>query len=769
MTKPHDVFTDINAAVESLLLLAGDLTIVDATAAFLSAWALKRDDIAGRSVFEVFPHSAARGEGSGAGADSQSRLIPIQELFDHAPGFICVTRGPDHVFEVVNKPCYQIAGHRPLIGKPVREAMAEFSDNELIRLFDDVYASGQPHVGRAYKLALQPYPHAEYVEAYVDFVYQPIFAPDGSVAGILAFGYDVTKEVRARDALSASEERFHLALEAAGDGVWDWDIQRNRFSFSARGRQMLGYGEDEIGGNLEDWLAITHPEDQAQVRSQTIACVQGKIPFLSCEYRVRCKNGQWKSLLARGAVVHRDKTGWATRMVGTTIDISTEQETLRRANFDTLTSLPNRNLFRDRLEKEVEHARRTGKLVALMFIDLDRFKEVNDLLGHDAGDKLLRECAKRIRSCVRAADTVARLGGDEFTVILIDLEGPAHVEHIAQKILHVLALPFDLDHERIHISGSIGITMHPVDGDDPERLVRNADQAMYVAKNAGRNQFRFFTRSMQEQAWHRISMLAELRNALPNHQMEVHFQPIVNLATGQVNKGEALARWRHPQKGLLLPSDFIVLAEESGVINEIGNWVFMQAAMWSKRWTERMGALFQVSVNKSPVQFMARKHPLNWARHLRDLGVAWNGISVEITEGVLFNTSETTADQLLGMRDAGIQVAIDDFGTGYSSMAYLKKFDVDYLKIDQSFVRGTAANSSSRTIAETIIVMAHKLGLQVIAEGIETQEQRDWLAQAGCDYGQGFLFSEAVPAEEFERIIFDVPRAMAAASGGVAS
>lgn len=750
MTQATDYFTEINAATKSLLVLADDLTIVDATNAFLAAWALRRNDIAGRSVFEVFPNAAGT---DSLDENAPAKLMSLQEIFDHAPGFLCVMRGPQHVFEIVNKPCYQIVCHRPVVGRSVREALPDGADNDLVKLLDWVYSTGQSYVGRAHRLKLQPHPGAERVDAYVDFVYQPIFAADGTVAGILAFGYDVTKEVQVRDELRASEERFHLALEAAGDGVWDWDIVSKKFTLSARGRAMLGYDESEIGGALENWLAITHPEDQERVRANTMACVQGRIPFLSCEYRVRCKDGSWKWLLARGAVVNRDTAGWATRMVGTTIDISSEQETLRRANFDSLTSLPNRNLFRDRLEHEVLNAGRTGKLIALLFIDLDRFKEVNDLLGHAAGDKLLRECATRIRSCVRAADTVARLGGDEFTVILIDLDGRAHVESIAQKILNVLARPFDLEHERIHVSGSIGITMHPEDGTDPEHLVRNADQAMYVAKNAGRNQFRFFTRSMQEQAWRRITMIGELHDALPNNQLQVYFQPIVELRSGRIMKGEALLRWRHPQKGVLQPSEFIGLAEESGLINEIGNWVFMQAALWSKRWTDLTGSLFQISVNKSPVQFMPSKDALNWGIHLRDQGVAWNSISIEITEGLLFNTSSNTADQLLGMRNAGIQVTIDDFGTGYSPMAHLKKFEVDYLKIDQSFVRGTATNSSSRTIAETIILMAHKLGLKVIAEGIETPEQRDWLTHAECDYGQGFLFSQAVPPEQFECLL----------------
>ncbi|HEV2608680.1 MAG TPA: EAL domain-containing protein [Noviherbaspirillum sp.] len=750
MTQVIDDFLEFSESAKSYLVLGNDLSIVDATSSFLAEWSLRRDDITGRSVFDVFRDGTDKNQNKGTRPEP---LISLQEVIDHAPGFICVTRGPTHIVELVNRSCYQIVCHRPVIGMSARDMSPEGSDNDLVRLLDQVYATGKPYVGRAHRVKLQPAPGAACIDAYVNFVYRPIFSEDGAVAGILAFGYDVTKEVLVRDELRSSEDRFHLALEAAGDGVWDWNIAGKKFSLSARGRAMLGYNDVEIGDSMENWLAITHPEDQERVKDHAMACVQGRIPFLSCEYRVRCKNGSWKWLLARGAVIHRDGNGWATRMVGTTIDISSEQETLRRANYDSLTSLPNRNLFRDRLEHEMLSSQRTGRPVALMFIDLDRFKEVNDLLGHGAGDSLLRECAKRIRSCVRAVDTVARLGGDEFTVILTDLDGRSHVEFIAQKILNVLARPFDLGHERIHVSGSIGITMHPDDGVHLEDLIRNADQAMYVAKNAGRNQFCFFTRSMQEKARHRISMIAELREALPRNELRVYFQPIVELHTGRISKSEALLRWRHPQKGMLLPSEFIGLAEESGLINDIGNWVFVEAAHWSKRWTEQAGELFQVSINKSPIQFLPQKNAMNWGRHLRSLGIAWNSISVEITENLLFNTTAATAEILLAMRNAGIQVAIDDFGTGYSSMAYLKKFDVDYLKIDQSFVGGSTADTITRTIAETIIVMAHKLGLKVIAEGIETQEQLDWLKQAGCDYGQGFLFSQPLPPEQFERLL----------------
>ncbi|HJV86330.1 MAG TPA: EAL domain-containing protein [Noviherbaspirillum sp.] len=755
MQQLSHISAALHASDNACLLLSAELRIVDANSAFLRVSSRLRNELIGQSVFDAFPaetRSAAQ-HADRPHATRAEELISIQELFDHAPGFVCLLRGPDHVIETMNSACYQLLCHRSVIGKPAREVAPAFALHDLSTVLDKVYQTGEPFLGHACRVLMQRAADAPMEEAFVDFVYHPVFAQDGTVTAILTFGYEVTQQVRAQQALRASEERFQLALEAAGDGVWDWDIATDRFSLSGRGRAMLGYAEEDVGQHLRDWLAITHPDDQNRVVAETMSCVQGRVPFLACEYRVRCKDGRWKWILARGAVVSRNDEGWALRMVGTTVDVSSEQETLRRANFDALTGLPNRSLFRDRLDYEVVNSRRSGKLLALMFIDLDRFKEVNDLLGHDAGDALLRESAARIRACVRSADTVARLGGDEFTVILTDLDDRAHVESIAEKILAALARPFLLSQEVIHVSGSIGITLHPGDATEPARLLRNADQAMYVAKNAGRNQFSFFTRSMQERAWKRLRLIGELRNALKERQLVLYFQPIIDLKHGHIVKGEALLRWQHPKHGLVCPGEFIGVAEETGLINDIGNWVFMQATDWCKRWSELRGTPFQVSVNKSPVQFAPNDKTIDWCEHVRRIGLARNSIAVEITESLLLNASSSTADKLLNLRDAGVEVAIDDFGTGYSSMAYLKKFDVDYLKVDQSFVRDMERNATSRTIAETIIVMAHKLDLQVIAEGVETPAQRDWLRDAECDYAQGFLFSGPLPPEQFEQLL----------------
>jgi diguanylate cyclase (GGDEF)-like protein len=507
--------------------------------------------------------------------------------------------------------------------------------------------------------------------------------------------------------------------------------------------------------SFEEWVDYIHPDDRHATVDALQRTLQGGPPF-HIEYRLRCEDGSYKWVLSRGVVVARDNSGRPIRLTGTTSDISEKkqaEETIwRYASFDSLTGLPNRRLFQDRLEQEVRKAYREKGDVALLFIDLDRFKEVNDSLGHNAGDQLLTQVARRLTTCVRDSDTVARLGGDEFTVILTDLHGHTHVEHIAQKIITKLTKPFHLKGELAHVSASIGITLYPNDAVDPEDLVRNADQAMYAAKHAGRNQFRFFTKSMQKKAQRRIRLVRDLRRAITTRQLHVYYQPVIDLHSRRIAKAEALLRWSHPKHGFLDPALFIPLAEESGLIHEIGDWVLTEATSWSKRWGTRLGHPFEISINKSPVQFLV-PDAVDWISIMKETGLPPQSITVEITEGVLLNASSHVAEELFQYRDAGIQVALDDFGIGYSSLAYLKRFDIDYLKIDQSFVRDIDNDTESQAIAESIIVMAHRLGLKVIAEGIETPEEEAILRLAGCDYGQGFLFSKAVPPQAFEQML----------------
>jgi diguanylate cyclase (GGDEF)-like protein/PAS domain S-box-containing protein len=427
----------------------------------------------------------------------------------------------------------------------------------------------------------------------------------------------------------------------------------------------------------------------------------------------------------------------------------------KQANYDMLTGLPNRNMFHDRLAQEMRKADRDKRPLALLLIDLDQFKEVNDTLGHDTGDLLLQEAGRRITDCVRHSDTVARLGGDEFTIILHELSDNSHIENIAQKIINKLEDPFQLGDEAVHISGSIGVTLYPNDAGDIDTLLKNADQAMYAAKKYGRNCFSFFTQSLQDTAQARRRLTNDLRSAQDNRQFDVYYQPIIDLGTDRVTKAEALLRWHHHEHGTISPLDFIPLAEETGLIHKIGDWVLRQSTEMAWRCSDRFSTEFQVSVNLSPVQFKLdnRIFISRWEDYLQKTGISGQNIVVEITEGLLLDAEPEVIDKLLWLRDTGIQVAIDGFGTGYSSLSYLKLFDIDYLKIDKSFVDNLEGNANDIALCDAIILMAHTLGLKVIAEGVETVEQKKILTDAGCDFAQGYLFSRPVPADEFEAIL----------------
>jgi len=431
-----------------------------------------------------------------------------------------------------------------------------------------------------------------------------------------------------------------------------------------------------------------------------------------------------------------------------------EEKLAQIANYDSLTGLPNRGLFFDQLKREVKRSARTGLPIALFFLDLDKFKDVNDQLGHDAGDELLQQAAQRINSCVRNTDTVARLGGDEFTVILAEVKRNANVEFVARKILDELARPFSILGKEVHVSGSIGITLFPQDASTSEDLIRNADQAMYVSKEEGGNCYHYFTQFMQQAAQDRWRLIEDLRGARENNQLRICYQPIIELDTGRMSMAEALVRWEHPVRGMIGPEEFIYLAEEAGLMVEIGDWVFREAAQQAKGIRERHDPNFQISVNQSIAQF--RKNSTlyrTWLDYLEELNLPGDAIVIEIMESMMMDADSLVSEKLAAFRNAGIQISLDDFGTGLSSVSYLKRFDINYVKIDQPFVRDLTSSPDAMAVCEAIIVMAHKLGLKVIAEGVETTKQKSCLHEVGCDYAQGFLFSVPVPLHELDKLL----------------
>lgn len=430
-----------------------------------------------------------------------------------------------------------------------------------------------------------------------------------------------------------------------------------------------------------------------------------------------------------------------------------EEQIWQHANYDNLTGLPNRRLFMDRLGIEIKKGKRGSEKLALLFIDLDRFKEINDTLGHVKGDILLREAAGRIRSCLRESDTVARLGGDEFTTIIADYTDQTAIEQVAKRILKALSLGFDLGGDDFaYISASIGIAIFPTDATDVDTLMKHADQSMYAAKAQGRNQFSFFTPSMQEAAEEKLRLTIDLRVAMVNHEFELHYQPIVDLADGSISKAEALLRWKHPERGMVSPGVFIPLAEESGLIHELGDWVFQEAISDLAFWQKKFGRHIEISVNKSPNQF-SRAGNSQWLEKLAESGLPPGSLVAEITEGTLLKESAVVKQRLATLKEKGVRVALDDFGTGYSALSYLHQYEVDYVKIDRSFISGMTTSEKNQALVEAIIAMAHKLGVKTVAEGVETQAHHEVLVRLGCDFAQGYLYSKPLPKKDFELLL----------------
>ena len=558
--------------------------------------------------------------------------------------------------------------------------------------------------------------------------------------------------------LSASEARWKFALEGSGDGVWDWNPVTDEAFFSKQFLDNLGYKEGEFIDRMSLWNDYIHPNDVAAASLAMLNHLSGKTEDYSIEQRIKNKSGQWVWMLSRGMIISRDASGAASRVVGTHTDISThkasEQLIWEQANIDALTHLPNRRQFNNRLEESVESNVNEDKPFVLMFLDLDNFKIINDTHGHNAGDLLLKEAAERLKRCIREQDIVSRSGGDEFTIILNDTQDPAAVKAVAENMLSKLAKPFYIDLEAFHVTASIGITNFPEDADTQEILLMNADQAMYEAKALGRNRYQYFSLEMRVSAQTRLRTINELREAVKEEQFEVYYQPIVCFKTGKVVKAECLIRWNHPTQGLLGADSIIRLAEETNMIVDIGNWIFYRATEHLVEWRKQYDDNLKISVNTSPVQYANDGCVVeDWYLHMDKLGLPYDCLIVEITEGLLLGLDDNVLGKLEAFRQGGVQIALDDFGTGYSSLAYLQQIETDFLKIDRSFVKNIMYDEKTRALCSEIIKIAHIYNTQVIAEGIETIEQSRILSENGCDFGQGFLYSKPVSVKEFEILL----------------
>ena len=634
---------------------------------------------------------------------------------------------------------------RDIIGKSDAQLMPPELARELETLERQVMATGEPNVREEW--LTQP----DGSRTCLEMLRAPYFGVDGAPLGLIGIGRDISERRRLEEQTRLSA----LVYQHTAEGMLVTDAQYRIIDINAACARITGYALDEVRGQSPD---IFNSGRQDAAFYETMRRTVDEFGYWHGEVWDRRKDGE---TYAKSMVINRlvggDGTVHGYVMLFSDITEKKQADDMiwRQANFDMLTGLPNRRMLRERLEHEIRQSTRARCSVALLLIDLDHFKEINDTLGHLMGDDLLVEAARRISACTRESDTVARLGGDEFTVILPRVMDPTHVEAVAEKIITRLAEPFQLGDSVVYVSASVGITLCPDDASEAEALLKNADQAMYVAKRLGRNRSSHFTQSLQTAAQERLRTISDLRNAIKAEQFHLHFQPIIDPATGHIRKAEALLRWDHPTRGIILPGEFIPLAEETGLIVPIGDWVFREAARWAGRWNNLVPGGFQVSVNASPVQFRAEAASTqrDWITFLNSHDIPGSSMVIEITEGLLLNADADVSQILLALRMCGIQMAIDDFGTGYSSLAYLNKFDIEFLKIDQSFISALSAAPADRALCEAIIVMAHKLGLQVIAEGVETPQQQDLLRDAGCDYLQGYLLSRPIPPEQLEAIL----------------
>ena len=562
-----------------------------------------------------------------------------------------------------------------------------------------------------------------------------------------------------KEYLSQNEERYSLAMRASNDGLWDWNLKTNKIYYSDRWKEMLGFNDDEISDTPDEWLSRIHQEDHDRVRASIDAYLEGTTSNFEIEYRIRHFSGNYLWMMAKGLAI-RTSSGRATRFAGSQTDVSerksNEEQMIYDALHDTLTSIPNRTLLLDRIRQSLVRRKRYPKTsFAIIFIDLDRFRLVNESLGHIHGDELLQLISARLKETIPIGDTVARLGGDEFSVLLQDIESVRDVEAIAKDIQNSFSKPFFLGDKEVFASASMGIAHSDNNYKTPEEILRDSELAMYRAKRGGKSQSIVFQPQFRQSSLSPIDLDTDLRRALDRDEMELHYQPIISMRDRTISGFEALLRWSHRSRGVISPNEFIPLAEETGLIYDLGQWVLgkacKQIAAWNK--SKEKEDQLEISINLSSRQFSDPNLVEGIVENIEKSGFNAEFLKIEITESALMQNAQRSVSMLNQLKDLNIKVCVDDFGTGYSSLSYLHTFPIDTLKIDRSFVHDMSRNFRNMEIIRTIIMLAHNLKLDVIAEGVETGEQDAQLSALGCQFAQGFYFSRPLNSSDAALLI----------------
>lgn len=571
----------------------------------------------------------------------------------------------------------------------------------------------------------------------------------------------VNDREKAFASLTASEERCAMLLRGASDGLWDWDLETNEMEFCSRWKAMLGYKEDELQSRPDEWFKRVHIEDIERVQSEMMSHLLGLTSQFQSEHRVRRADGTYRWMLSRGLAV-LDSNRFVYRMTGSLTDVTDQKQAekllLHNAFHDALTGLPNRALFMDRLENALAEVKKgEGYSFGVLFLDLDRFKVVNDSLGHQIGDQLLVATARRLESCLRPGDIVARLGGDEFAVIVDHVRHVSDATQAAERIREHLSAPFNLSGHEVFISASIGIALNQTASEEPEEIIRNADTAMYRAKDQGRGCFELFDKGMHVRNAALSQMETGLRGALARDEFRIHYQPIISLETWRISGFEALIRWEHPELGYISPLKFIPVAEDTGLIIPIGQWVLREACQQLRVWQGQFPSdpPLSISVNLSGRQFSQHDLIDQIAQILEETGLAASSLKIEITESAIIENIDAAALMLKRIKALGVRLSLDDFGTGYSSLSYLHRFPIDTLKIDRSFISRINLPKNAE-IVKTILTLAGNLGMDVVAEGVETRDQIIQLTGLNCEYVQGYLLSKPIDGGAMKELISEI-------------